>query len=420
MKSRVVLFMMMAGLITLVVAGPGMASTPKEIFQRYKASQSQGQNQNILKSIYFSEKFGAVFDSVSIGRYVYIVGGYGLAVMDFSDTAAPRMVKNIKSPLELNDIVVDGNYAYITAGRRGSLRGRLVVMDVSRPENPRRVSTLELPESPVGLVVQEGIAYLGGYSSGFFIIDVKNPSRPRMLSTFVPAEQGRIEKGKVARLLDSGMDIPDALIAKAGKRIGVRNEDDARRWAELKQLKGHVWWPNVRYPYAYVPYDPEGLYVLDITDPAKPKQVGYFNKKTKEGGDLYFNDVAFYRNYALIALDYAGFLVLDISDPAKPREVAHVNPWPGHTWESAPGHMIQLKVFGDRAYFPAGEDGVYIYDIKDPIKPVLIEKVPGSLEQNKGLAWGMNVTHEAVTVGYIPFKTNPKAKGGFEVYQLMR
>lgn len=411
---KIILFGVVLGMLGVV------GSAEAGLFAKLgkKPAASAPQSGKILKSIYFSNQFGTVFDSASQGRYVYAAGGYGLGVLDFSKPSAPKLVKKIKTPLELSDIVIEGSKAYVAAGKRSALHGQLIIFDIANPANPRQIGVLELEQSPIGIVVQNGIAYLGGYSSGLFIVDVKNPSHPRLLSTFALQNPERNEAGKIDRLLQLDQNIQKAIIAKKGKAFGIQNEQDAKRWAELRRLKGHVWWPNVRRSHAYVPYDPEGLYIVDVSDPARPRQVGHFNKKSPTGGDYYFNDVAFYGDYAFVALDYAGFLVLDISDPANPREVAHVDPWPGSTWENAPGHMIQVKVIGDRAYFPAGEAGVYIYDIRNPRAPKLIEKTTGSLAANKGLAWGLETTDQAIVVGYIPFKTNSKAKGGLEIYQI--
>jgi hypothetical protein len=57
--------------------------------------------------------------------------------------------------------------------------------------------------------------------------------------------------------------------------------------------------------------------VIDVSNPANPREVGFFDTP---GFAL---DVYVSGNYAYVADGYAGLRVIDVSNPANPREVGY-------------------------------------------------------------------------------------------------
>jgi len=390
-----------------------------------------------IRRIYSAPEFGFVADSAIKGNYAYLVGERGLAVLDIKNPHKPKLIKQILSDkVPLNDIFIDGNYAYVTAGLRRAYNGKLKIFNIS---NPAKIYELEndlvLPESPIGIVVEDGIAYIGDQASGLFLIDVKNPNNPTIISNF-PIE--RIPDPVLDKLIQQAVKNPQLFIEKYGSRYGFSTlEDFIEKYGSrygfstfkdgLKWInhtwgtKAHVWWLDFRYPYVFLGCDAGGIYIVDVSNPSNPVKVGSFNKeKSPDGRYYWFNDVEVVGDYAFIALDYAGLLVLDVSDVRNPQEVAHVDPWPSSKWETSPGHMIQIEVKNNTAYLTAGKDGLYVYDISNPENPVLITKFPESAKSGKGCAWGLFVKDNLVTIGYWKDKTDYSIKGAFEIFEIER
>lgn len=103
-----------------------------------------------------------------------------------------------------------------------------------------------------------------------------------------------------------------------------------------------------------------GLFVLDVSDPAKPSLVAELPLKDPAGMAL--------AGSLLYVVTYGGkFLVVDVSDPAAPEVVSNLsgfeNPW-------------KVVVSGSLAYVADNADGVAVVDLSAPADPVLLEVVP--------------------------------------------
>ncbi|MFN9938135.1 MAG: hypothetical protein ACK56I_01565, partial [bacterium] len=57
-------------------------------------------------------------------------------------------------------------------------------MDVSNPRLPVLQSSLELSGTTVNVAVSDNYAYLASYDKGVRIIDISNPSKPRLLGSY--------------------------------------------------------------------------------------------------------------------------------------------------------------------------------------------------------------------------------------------
>ena len=82
-----------------------------------------------------------------------------------------------------------------------------------------------------------------------------------------------------------------------------------------------------------------GLRIIDISDPASPVEVGFFDTQgLAKGVDLV-------GNYAYVADDGQGLCIIDVSDPANPVQVG---------FYESPGQANGVHVVGDFAYLADG------------------------------------------------------------------
>lgn len=109
----------------------------------------------------------------------------------------------------------------------------------------------------------------------------------------------------------------------------------------------------VRDQYVYVADGDAGLRIVDVTDPADPREIGSF----VTGAEAY--DVALRGNYACVS-GRGGIRVIDVSDPADPFEVGdyHIESW-----------TSGVAVSGDYAYLASNYRGLRIIDISNPANP---------------------------------------------------
>jgi hypothetical protein len=106
--------------------------------------------------------------------------------------------------------------------------------------------------------------------------------------------------------------------------------------------------------YAYVADEYEGLRVVDVSDPANPTEVGYYDTPWDADG------VDISGSYAYVADSGSGLRVVDVSDPSDPTEVGYYD---------TPGYAYGVYVSASTAYVADGSEGLRVVDVSDPANP---------------------------------------------------
>ena len=104
----------------------------------------------------------------------------------------------------------------------------------------------------------------------------------------------------------------------------------------------------VKGDYAYIAGWDADLWIIDVSDPASPVEVGFCETR----GLAY--DVAVAGRYAYVA-DGIGLRVIDVSDPASPVEAGYYD---------TPGEANGVAVAGGYAYIADGGGGLFIVRYK--------------------------------------------------------
>ncbi|MBN1329101.1 MAG: hypothetical protein JXA54_06470 [Candidatus Heimdallarchaeota archaeon] len=120
-------------------------------------------------------------------NYAYLAAeNSGLVIINISDPTQPKEVSCYKTSLCAYDVVVAGDYAFIANGMASGYA--LVILDVSDPQQPIEVSHYEdniYPEMPgFGVSVNGSYAYLGTFGYGLFILNISDIYHPIKLSQF--------------------------------------------------------------------------------------------------------------------------------------------------------------------------------------------------------------------------------------------
>lgn len=91
--------------------------------------------------------------------------------------------EDIVGSLEIfaEDIHVFGNYAFLASGLGG-----FYVIDVSRPEKPVQVASVEISGYTYDFDVSGSCAYLAAGFGGLVIIDISEPLDPKTIGNLTP------------------------------------------------------------------------------------------------------------------------------------------------------------------------------------------------------------------------------------------
>lgn len=233
--------------------------------------------------------------------------------------------------MKLEDIIGDGFWIEVVRGNYvyGNSDHRLMVLDISNPENIFLAGRSEVIPGDVQRVnLFEDYAYITAGSFGsdvenkIHVVDVSDPAKPRYLASY---------------------DL-------SGKYIW-----NVKTFGKYLYIIGCI-------ECTQSEWDQHALYILDLTNPSKPIEIGHYFSDTN------ISDVAVFGDYAYLTLDeegaaHPGMRVLDVSDPKEPEKVQDLFP-------SARGVSVTVSV--NRLYFNGGKhglNGLHIMDISNPGAP---------------------------------------------------
>lgn len=297
-----------------------------------------------------------------IGLLPTSVGGWELSVMEGQERG----------------MIISDHTLFLTDPTHG-----LTIMDINHPASPTWIGQYitPLPNWLQEVRVVNDRAYVIGRYSGFRVVDVSDPSAPREiafdsdrknLNTQVPTSL--IMRGTYAYISDANYPFHVYDISNPGKPVQVgavfdRAASDGAYDMEL--LEDTVYLSGWGGKDAFYPGD--GLWVLDIHNPAQPAAAGFVKIANQRwrlalgSGYLYALDGSVDNSRT----EPISLRVFDLTDPRHPSQVTSI-PIP----ELQPMMMSSLLVDGSHLYISTPLTGVLDYDISTPDKPVLHTILP--------------------------------------------
>jgi hypothetical protein len=250
----------------------------------------------------------------------------GFRIYNIKDPAAPTLISFVKTHARgVHRFDVDENYAYISTEMEGFVGNILVIYDIRDPSRPVEVSRWWMPgqnaaagEPPHPRGRDHSLhhamrcgneMYAGCWFSGIAIIDVSDIRHPRTL--------GRHQYDPpCAEPTHTFLKVPFPI---GGKNIAVSTEEE-------RPNRG----PDVGKPHA-------PLRTWDVSDPAKPKILCTY--QLDEQAQRYRGDKVRFGTHQLreqvdrdcmlyVTWFAAGLRMIDISDPARPKEKGYFVPQP--------------------------------------------------------------------------------------------
>lgn len=193
-------------------------------------------------------------------------------------TARPAGCRNTATS-NVHTLFVEGSLAYLADISLGGIR----IVDVSEPVRP-----VELGQYVIGepgdfvhdLMIRDRVAYLSSWGNGFLIVDCNTPAAPVLLGSYTYA-RSTSHSNWVQEM--------------GGRLIAMHGDED---------FTAH-------------------LRMLDVTDPAHIRLLGEWQTRP----EVSIHNVMMLGTRGYMAHYQDGVRVLDLSDPAAPRPLAYFNTW---------------------------------------------------------------------------------------------
>jgi hypothetical protein len=284
------------------------------------------------------------------GAYAYVADGDAACASWTSPTRrTPSEVGFYDTPGYAYGVAVSGSYAYVADGDSGPAhRGRL------RPGAPHRGRLLRHAGVCLWRGGFRGLRLRRRWGCGLRIVDVSDPAHPgRSASTT------RRGMPRVWRFPGPTPTSPMGMRACASWTSPTRRTP-ARSASTTRRGMPRAW----RSPgsYAYVADGDSGLRIINVSDPAHPGEVGFYDTPG------YAYGVAVSGSYAYVADGDSGLRIINVADPAHPSEVGFYD---------TPGYAYGVAVSGSYAYVADGNSGLVILRL-------LRDKVMGSIPPTGG------------------------------------
>lgn len=261
-----------------------------------------------------------------------------------------------RPPGEVGAMAQDGDLLYLARA------DAVTVVDVADPTAPRTVGSYR-PRSPAGRIAVAGPDGYVCVEDGIELLDTSDPRAIR--------ERGFIELAG-----------PPQDVALVGDFLYTTDGEVVQAWAiTQRERAGRCGIPlcgrltPADRGLLFVAADCEGMFIVDLANPARPSRVGRFCGP----GDV--TKVAVRDRHAFIA-DYTGGLsVVDVSDPRKPRAVAELDE----------GIVGDVAAAGSRLHLAAGD--LVTLDVTDPVHPHITAR---SAARAGDTAWALLVDRDRV------------------------
>ncbi|MBT7618679.1 MAG: DUF1573 domain-containing protein, partial [Calditrichaeota bacterium] len=298
----------------------------------------------------------------------------GLHIVDVNDPGNPIFLSSFDTDDWANYVVVRDDIVFLTDRRNG-----LRIIDVSNPEEPDEIGFFDTPGFAKKVDIVDEIVYVCDTSS-LQIIDVSDLERPRRI--------GEINTGGA---LDMVIEEGFAFLACGGNGIRVIDISDPPRPRELVlwELPQNATTIGSVADQIYIADHSHGLLTVDASDIQRMNIVAEL--PLQQG--IY--DVAVQGNFGYIGSGDGNLSVLDISDPANPRDIMTIE---------IVGEVNEIDLNDDMLYIASGEDGgLQIWNIVDPGNPIETSAIetPGSAGDvcfNEGYAYVLDGALQVVDV----------------------
>ncbi|MCX6843468.1 MAG: T9SS type A sorting domain-containing protein [candidate division WOR-3 bacterium] len=325
--------------------------------------------------------WGPSWELAGRDTFLYLGSGSGVRILSIADSVHPRMLGQINARGLVSQVVVQDSLLFVACGSWGAQ-----IYSVSDPARPRELGSMDAVIGDV--CVKDTFCYAVGGDS-FRIYNVADPYTPRQLGAEYDTRSLILLEGSHAFLAsDAGMNVydvsnpssPQLVNSRGGSYatlfirdtllfcsdvqpsyfavLDVSDPLDIRQVGNLSGYGGHGLYADDDFAYLSCAYDHQGIFVIDIANPANPQLRDSLNPEGTDNWDPY---VPVPLSYGYLASDYGGLVTVDLHNVNSISEA-----WSGYKADRSE----DIHVDGQLAYVADMRSGLQILDIADPANPV--------------------------------------------------
>ena len=301
-----------------------------------------------------SELWASMTGVIVEGELAYCNMRYGLLILDIksvidsarSTVPSPTYVSKVRLPGPTFDAAVSGGYAYIGDGEDG-----ILIVNVSEPTAPFLEASFQTPGYARTPVIANSLAYVADGDSGLLVLDIAHPAQPEIIGGFCCGVYDLAVEGDYAYALSYGYELlilnvadPDSIFVEGSYQAA----DSMQEVTDMTYAGGRVYFSVI----------PDGLEIIDVSDPAEPFWVSAYNP------GYYFSELAVEGDFAFMDFFQPayGLAVINIADPEAPYlEGIHYTQGTPRGLQMAAGHV----------FLADSEFGLDVVDVSVPSQPKL-------------------------------------------------
>ncbi len=322
-------------------------------------------------------KVGCTMDVTIAGEHVFAIGQGELRVLSNARGGKPVLIGKLAGLGNTRQIAVSRGHAFITSREDG-----MFIVDVGDPSQPKLVHHYDTAELATAIAVSGDVAAVGNRFAGIELLDVSQPASPKHLATLRCGEvQSLVFHGtwlyagtwseKAVAVIDARNPWKPLLVKTVpldgkGDGLDVFGNLLAVATGHHARGKGYPKPGDAAFGSGH------GIEFFDIADPADPKRLSgvKFPPFYRLGMDMW--GVVLAGGHAFVNDTHNGFFVVDVRDPMKPRSVG----WTQLPLVSKdPSPVAGLAVANGRVFLAGGFDDLHLVDTRLPdAEPQLSDK----------------------------------------------
>jgi len=265
-------------------------------------------------------------------NFAFATDGSKIRVYDLSNPADPKEITVIEDKFanpEFRSLFVDGNFLYAGSVPISGQDHGVFIFDITNPEKPSSLGKWDDGKTVAhGLFVSGGKAFVSGSDGShgrLVIVDVSDPKNPKTLGTYQSSSNKGYSKpwnsGNYVYVSDADgyLRILDVSNPSSIKEVGSYKYPG--KSGHEPQGKQVVVMGNTLYMADWG----AGFISIDISDPTNPKPLDVItHEEVEDGTDVYA--VAIDGNTAYVANGWGGLVWVDISDKSDIKVSHQINP----------------------------------------------------------------------------------------------
>ena len=302
------------------------------------------------------------------GDRLYVGEGDRLTVLDISDPLKPRALGSVAGMDRPRQVAVRDGIAYLVSRETG-----LRIVDCTDPKAPRIRARFDSVEFATGVDVAGKVAFLSERINGVEFVDVSDPDRPAHIAIRKTGES-QSSRYRDGYLYSGEWGGGHVTVFDAHDMRNIREicQLDLHGFGDGLEIAGD-------YLYCSTGHDaklrPEwkgeesvgrgrGMDIFSLADPARPKHVGRVDFPRFKPRNEDFWTVRYANGVAYCADSHNGLFAVDVSDPAHPKVLDRfcVPQKDKPDWPSAA--ISSLTVGEGCLYVTASPGGLYVIPVK--------------------------------------------------------